>query len=152
AKAYYHGAEIALYAPHVAEMVRNVIYQQFGEKGYTSGMRVYTTLQSKLQETANAALREGLLAYELRHTGYRKPTRNLGKPPENTAPWQDILGNIPIENGLQPAAVMGVEQRGVRVLLTNGMVMVVPWNGMRRSLKPGDVIRVALQEDGKWTL
>lgn len=151
AKAYYHGAEITLYAPHVAEMVRNVIYEQFGEAGYTSGIEVYTTLNAKLQAAANDALREGLIAYERRHGGFRKPERYLGHPPQDTSAWQDILANIPIENGLQPAVVMKTEAKGMRVLLTNGLTILVPWNGGRQSLKPGDVVRVSLQDNGQWT-
>jgi penicillin-binding protein 1A len=155
AKAYYHGPETTVYAPHMAEMVRNVIYQQFGEEGYTNGLKVYTTLNAKLQEQANAALRDGLMDYEKRHGGLRKPTQNLGKPPANTSGWQDILATIPIENGLQPAAVTQVAQNSIRALLTNGLIITLPVDGSgwsRRTFKLGDVIRVVLKDNGKWAL
>lgn len=157
--AYYHGPEITLYAPHVAEMVRNVIYQQFGEDGYNNGLRVYTTLDSSLQTQANTALRDGLITYDLRHTGYRKPRKNLGALPKNLSPWQDALADISTENGMQAAAVIRAQGKTIHALLTNGEMVVIPWNGLswtgrssaNQIAKVGDVIRVIFKDD-QWRL
>ncbi|HEY3488410.1 MAG TPA: transglycosylase domain-containing protein, partial [Gammaproteobacteria bacterium] len=65
-----------LEAPYIGEMVRAELVERFGEDIYTSGLRVYTTVDSRLQAAANQALRNGLLDYDQRH-GYRGPIRQL---------------------------------------------------------------------------
>ncbi len=65
-----------LEAPYIGEMVRAELVERFGEDIYTSGLRVYTTVDSRLQQAANQALRNGLLDYDQRH-GYRGPVRQL---------------------------------------------------------------------------
>jgi len=69
----YHGAEITLSAPYLAEMVRRKMIADYGEdKAYTQGLNVYTTVSSDLQTAAEKALITNLLNYDLRH-GYRGP-------------------------------------------------------------------------------
>ena len=156
---YYHGPKTTVLAPHMAEMVRNVVYQQFGDDGYTSGLSVYTTINSTLQAAANAALRNGLIDYERRHKSYRGPERNLGPVPERLAVWQDKLSDIPIENDLIPAAVTQVTGRSIKAMLVNGGVVTIPWTGMAWTRRKdaahvahvGDVVRV-IQQDGQWQL
>jgi len=65
-----HGLSIELKAPFVAEMVRAELVKQYGNEAYTLGYRVYTTLDTRLQRFANAALRRNMLEYDRRH-GYR---------------------------------------------------------------------------------
>ena len=43
---------------------------------YSKGLRVYTTVDSQMQEAANRAVNLGLMEYEERH-GYRKPERHF---------------------------------------------------------------------------
>lgn len=57
-------------APYVAEMIRQIIYDQYGEEAYTRGLNVFSTIDSQLQQSATQALREGLHNYDERH-GYR---------------------------------------------------------------------------------
>lgn len=40
-------------APYVAEMIRQSLYDNFGPEAYTKGYKVYTTIDGKLQNTAN---------------------------------------------------------------------------------------------------
>lgn len=68
--ALYHGREIEVYAPYVAEMVRTKLMSDFGEEIYTHGLNVYTTIRAEHQQAANDALQTALLAYDRRH-GYR---------------------------------------------------------------------------------
>ncbi len=71
--ATYHGQQVTVRAPYLAEMVRREMIERFGiENAYTSGYRVYTSLQADLQRAARESLRSGLLAYDMRH-GYRGP-------------------------------------------------------------------------------
>ncbi len=59
--AEYHGTQIELYAPYVAEMVRNRLYEHFQDALYTDGLKVYTTLDSSMQVAANKALEKACL-------------------------------------------------------------------------------------------
>ena len=68
--ARWHGHSVEVYAPYVAEMVREKMLERYGESAYENGFTVYTTISSKLQKSATAAIKEGLLAYDKRH-GYR---------------------------------------------------------------------------------
>lgn len=63
-------------APYIAEMVRKQIFDQYKDKAYTLGLKVYTTINSKLQSAATKALRTALHNYDHRH-GYRSlPHKN----------------------------------------------------------------------------
>ena len=64
--------EYALHAEYVAEMVRQMLFERFGDEVYSKGYRIYTTITKADQEAAYAALRRGVLDYDKRH-GYRGP-------------------------------------------------------------------------------
>src|SRR5579863_10036684 len=59
-------------APYIAEMARLDVRQRFGPNAESAGYKVYTTVDGRLQEDANRALRIGLIEYDRRH-GYRGP-------------------------------------------------------------------------------
>jgi membrane carboxypeptidase/penicillin-binding protein len=63
-------------AEYVAEIVREQLYAQYQDDIYSSGIKVYTTIHKASQEAANAAVREGVMDYDLRH-GYRGPEKTL---------------------------------------------------------------------------
>ncbi len=64
-----HYAKPDVEAGYVAEMVRARMQSIYGDRVYTSGLRVYTTLKSANQLAATDALQRSLIAYEKRH-GY----------------------------------------------------------------------------------
>ena len=66
-------------APYAAELVRQQLEEMYGDAIYTDGFNVYTTIDSHLQEDANQAVHDNLIAYDQRH-GYRGPEKNLGTP------------------------------------------------------------------------
>ena len=74
-----HGMQSEVDASYLAEMVRKELYDQYGPEAYTEGYRVYTTIRSNLQTTANAAVQNGLIAYDQRH-GYRGPEGHVDLP------------------------------------------------------------------------
>lgn len=154
---HYYGAKIEVAAPYIAEMVRNVIYQQFGEEGYTSGLSVYTTIDSRLQAEANAAVRNGLIDYERRKKFYRGAERNLSKLPQNE--WQRELADMPSENGLLPAALVKTGAEATAMLATGNLITLTSsgtaWARQfqtGRALKRGDVIRVLQQNNREWQI
>lgn len=77
--ARYHSAEIELSAPYVAELARSWAVKEYGaEQAYTSGLNIYMTVDSKLQDAANTASINNILAYDERH-GYRGAEKYCGK-------------------------------------------------------------------------
>ncbi len=65
-----HARKTDLAAPHIAEMVRAQLLQDFGEEAYWAGLDVHTTILAEPQRHAETALRAGLKAYDKRH-GFR---------------------------------------------------------------------------------
>lgn len=64
-------------APYFVEHVRKALIEKYGEeKVYTGGLRIYTTLDLKIQAGAEAAMREGMHDYDVRQ-GYYRPRRKL---------------------------------------------------------------------------
>ncbi|MEY4208451.1 MAG: hypothetical protein RLZZ20_1603 [Pseudomonadota bacterium] len=64
--------EFGVHAEYVAEMARQMVYEQFKEDTYTRGLNVFTTITKSDQDAAYLALRRGVLDYEKRQP-YRGP-------------------------------------------------------------------------------
>ena len=63
--AEWHGQAVESEASHVAEMVREKLVEEYGDLAYTAGYRVITTLDSRLQEAATAAVQGALIDYRI---------------------------------------------------------------------------------------
>ncbi len=70
-----YAPDIEFDAPYMAEMVRQHLYEQYGEDIYGTGYKVYTTLDSNLQTASDQSLRKGLIRYDRRH-GFRKTEKS----------------------------------------------------------------------------
>lgn len=169
--ASYHNLQSEIKAPYVAELVRVQLEQMYGDSIYTDGFKVYTTVESGLQQAANLAVRDNLIAYDKRH-GYRGPTDNLGIPSiDSMDDWQQTLRKIPIANHLEPAAVVEMTDKTITVLRANGELTIIPWAGLswaRRQInadylgplpsrpqqivKMGDVVRIIPAAKGGFEL
>ena len=87
-------AEEYVEAAFFTEEVRRWLSDKFGEtKLYRGGLSVRTTLDPVLQRHADTALRDGLIAYDLRH-GWRGPLANIGPEPEN---WQERFAALSLK-------------------------------------------------------
>ncbi len=128
-----HGLSIELSAPHIAEMVRAHMVSLFGdEQTYTHGYKVITTIDSRLQEAANSALRRALLDYDARH-GYRGVAGHVdfANMPEIEA-WSQLFRETPKIKYLSTAIVLALEEQAITVLLNSeaGQVTRIPWGGL----------------------
>ncbi len=109
-----HARETGLDAPHIAEMVRAQLTEQYGEDAYWQGLNVYTTIATPQQNAATASLRSGLQAYDKRH-GYRGPVTQIDLTkyeltPENESEiYEDILRPYPDSREQTPALVISVD-------------------------------------------
>ncbi len=168
--AKYHGTNIEVKAPYVAEMIRQSLYDNFGPDAYTKGYKVYTTIDGNLQNTANQVVEKNLIAYDHRH-GYRGPIANIGeKDSQSPKIRQKYLAQYPELNTLVPAVIIEVREKEATAALQNGRTFIIPWEGLswaRPALKKGwvgrspikaqqvvavgDVVYVHSTED-KWVL
>lgn len=102
-------------APYVAEMARREVFAQYGENAYTDGLRVFTTIRSDWQLTADKAIAGGLADYDQRH-GYRGAEAHIA----DARQWRSGLTTVPAVQGLVPAIVTEVKSEGITVLLGDG--------------------------------
>ncbi|MDB3991898.1 PBP1A family penicillin-binding protein [Gammaproteobacteria bacterium] len=122
---------IEVNAPYVSEMVRQTLFDQFGEEAYTRGFEVITSINGDLQLAANNALVSGLEIYYDKRHGYRGNDANF--PPESDNPetaWLSRLASVPIYGNQEPAVVVSVQDQSFQALLKSGEKVQVYWNGM----------------------
>ena len=173
-----HGAAIQLNAPYIAEMVRSQMLELYGEKSYTAGYQVVTTLDSRMQKAANYALRNGLLDFS-RRRGYRGPKTRIELSEDTlTLPldqWPaEIFDSLDqyAPGGLSLALVTRLgDNNEATILFHDGVSATLPWAGMswanpfidRENFGPapnsadevvavGDVIYVMPTANGSWAL
>ena len=135
--ARYHGAEIELNAPYFAERARSWLVERYGEDAYTSGMRVYTTVDSKLQKAAQHATISNLLNYDQRH-GYRGAVATLWQPGQTAMAETDIVDHLkkqPSYGDLTPAVVTNVDKKTASVIIKGGESIPLAWDGMKWARK-----------------
>ncbi|MGI9259817.1 MAG: penicillin-binding protein 1A [Gammaproteobacteria bacterium] len=109
------GPQLELGAPYVAEMVRVEMIRRLGPAAYEAGLKVTTTIDSRLQQTAQKALRSGLQSYDERH-GYRGPVAELDLAALTPAAdetltdrWDAVLSDYADINGFENGLVVSVE-------------------------------------------
>ncbi|MFP4606627.1 penicillin-binding protein 1A [Thiohalospira sp.] len=148
--ASYHGAEAGLHAPWIAELARQEMVARHGKEAYSGGYRVYTTVESRLQEAANEALANGLHDYSSRH-GYRGPVEQreldldgparywlttadepgpLDLRPPQLREWRQQLEEVQLPRDLEPGLVVAVDERSARVITSAGTLDTIPWQGL----------------------
>ncbi len=163
--ATFHGTDIELTAPYVAEIARAELLERFGERIYTDGFTATVTINSAAQEAANLAVTEGLLAYDRRH-GYRGPYGTL--PLESDLELlRAKIADQPAVGVLQPALVLSLEEQSAMLLTREGEELTLPWTGLSwastyidentkgpkperadQILKPGDLIYLYTATEG----
>ena len=157
--ASYHGAKLDFRADYVTEMVRQEMVKRFGEENaYTKGYQVYTTVLSNDQEVAQKAVRDNLIAYDMRH-GYRggAPLWKKGETPWDNDTIIGFLKKLPNSEPFIPAAVMSVSKSGAELLLASEEKMTLPssamrWTGQANPVKTGDQIWIRKNDKGEWVL
>lgn len=151
---------------YIAEMARQYLYPTYGDAIYTQGFKVYTTIDSKLQETAYLALRKGLLNYDA-STGYQgaEPRVDLTANGSDTTLDQTAVGQfdgITDYGDLFAAIVLSVNNDSIDAILRNGQhvefsgkqldfVRKYLTTGGAKQILPGSVIRVH-QDNKEWKI
>jgi len=154
-----HERPIEVYAPYVAEMVRQEMVARFGGDVLTKGYHVTTTIDPELQTAADQAVRDGLRTYDHRH-GWSKVEQHFDlAADEETTAIAARLKATPTQAGLVPAIVTTTGKDGTAVVvLADATEVTLPatssrWTGRSPAslYKRGDVARIRRGEkDDAW--
>ena len=148
-------------ADYFAEEVRRELVARYGENAlYKGGLSVRTTVDPRLQEMADRALRNGLETYDRRH-GWRGPITRLDldatwrtrladvEPPPDLGAWRLAL----VLEVTGDAATVGFANGGAGQIPTAELAWARPWLAGQRVgrkvkrpadvLAAGDVVAVA---------
>ena len=86
----------SIHGEYVAELARQLLYNVYQDNVYSRGINIYTTVQSKDQEAAYRAVREGVLEYT-RRAPYPGPEEQLDLPAgteNNPAALDEFLDGV----------------------------------------------------------
>lgn len=155
-----------VHAEYVAELARQLVYEQFKDETYTRGLNVFTTITKADQDAAYFALRRGVMAYEKRH-GYRGPEGYMDIPSlkeEAEDAIETEIADHPDSDDLVAAVVLEASSKSVHAVLASGEEITISGPGLsfaasalsnktapNRRIKRGAIIRVI--QDGKiWNI
>lgn len=145
-----HERPVEVYAPYVAEMVRQEMIARFGGEVLTKGYHVTTTIDPAMQIAADVAVRDGLRLYDHRH-GWSGAERHFEVTADaDASALATHLSGIPVQNGLIPTVVASTNaQGGISVVLADASEVALPasasrWTGKNAAalVKRGDLIRI----------
>lgn len=141
-------------APWFQEEVRRELEKQFGaDEVHEAGLRVETTLDLNLQQTANRAVADGLAAYERRH-GWKGKLENVLANGSKIDEYKHPDWAVAINPGdYAHAVVTRVLPLEIRARIGANEVILLPadwqWTGRRFAdslVKAGDIIYVHLSD------
>lgn len=128
-------------APYFVEDVREFLEKKYGEEAVEQkGLKVYTTVDLKLQREAEEALRQGLRNDD-KTRGWRGPEKNILRNPATTAGGRPVM----LENYTDDDW-RGEPQPGT---LEHGLVMSVSSDGA--AVRFGDSVAHLAPADFAWT-
>ncbi len=156
-----------IHAEYVAEMVRQLMFNQYGDETYTRGLNVQTTIHSTEQDAAYKALRKGIMDFERRQI-YRGPEKFVTLPSiqqevEDTV--DDVLDEHPDNGDVMSAVVLEADAKHVVAMRAAGETLEISGDGLKPAqsglsdkappnikLRRGAVIRVAKTAKGGWEI
>ncbi len=144
-------------APYVAEMARQLIFEQYKEEAYTRGLTVYTSILADEQRAAHRAVRAGILEFD-RRAGWRGPEAFINLPnarDEFEDAIEDALDARPDSDDLLTAIVTDVSDDKVVVRRPRNQLIEISGEGLKfaapglsslaapaKRLRKGAVVRI----------
>ena len=154
-----------IHGEYVAETVRQLVYNQYGEDTYTRGINVHTTLRSTDQNVAYKALRKGIMDYERRQI-YRGPERFVDMPTNSLEvedAVDDALSDNPDNGDVMSAVVLEANPKRILAMRANGETLEITGDGLKPAqsglagkagpnvkIRRGALIRVAKTAKNTW--
>jgi penicillin-binding protein 1A len=156
-----------IHAEYIAEMVRQLMFNQYGEETYTRGLNVHTTIKSEEQITAYKALRRGIMDFERRQF-YRGPEKFVDLPAKGAEledAIDEALDEHPDNGDVAAAVVLEASSKQVKAQRQNGEILDISGEGLKPvqsglsdkappniKLRRGAVIRVVKTTKGTWEI
>ncbi len=164
-RARFNLDEYSLYA---AEMARQSMVEKYGEEAYTQGFRVYTTVNSELQQVGTKSLRKALDTFDRGRRFHGAEARinlkNLKQEGDLEEQLEQYLSTLHTVEGRVPAVVLKANKNSLdvyvegqgRVSLTSNQINLVKSaiNNNKlgdKQVQEGAVIRVKEQKNG-WSV
>jgi penicillin-binding protein 1A len=162
------GANIhQIHAEYVTEMVRQLMYTQYGDETYTRGLDVQTTVRSSEQDAAYKALRKGIMDFERRQI-YRGPEKFINLPSgaqEIEDAIDEALDEHPDNGDVMSAVVLDADLKKIKAVRQNGESLEITGDGLKPAqsglsdkapanikIRRGAVIRVSKTSKGAWEI
>ena len=156
-----------VHAEYIAETVRQLVFNQYGEQTYTRGLNVYTTLRAADQTAAYKALRKGIMDYERRQI-YRGPEKFFDIP-ANLKDAEDEIDEALTENpdngDVMSAIVLEASSKKILAIRPNSETVEITGEGLRPAqsglsdkaapnirIRRGALIRVAKTPKNTWEI
>ena len=153
-------------ALYVAEMVRQELYEKYGEDAYTQGFKVYTTVRTDHQKVATEALRKALRNFD-RGSSYRGAESyiDLSKGEDVEETVSQYLSGLYTVDKMVPAVVLDVnKKKNVVIQLPSGKRVTLDGRSLgfaaravnnekmgEDRIRRGSVIRVR-NNGGRWVV
>ena len=156
-----------IHAEYVTEMVRQLMYSQYGDETYTRGLDVETTLHSADQDAAYKALRKGIMDFERRQV-YRGPEKFVTLPPNGQELEDsiiDALDDHPDNGDVVSAMVLEVDSKRIKAMRQSGEMVEITGEGLKPAqsgltdkappnikIRRGAIIRAAKTPKDTWEI
>lgn len=156
-----------VHAEYVAEMVRQLMYAQYGDETYTRGLDVHTTVRSADQNAAYQALRRGIMDFERRQV-YRGPEKFIDLPSaaqDAEDAVDEALDERPDNGDVMSAVVLEATPKKITAMRQGGTVLEITGDGLKPAqsglsdkaapnikLRRGAVIRVSKTLKDTWEI
>ena len=156
-----------VHAEYIAETVRQLVFNQYGDQTYTRGLNVYTTLRATDQTVAYKALRKGIMDYERRQI-YRGPEKFVDLPPDDKDAEEaidDALTDSPDNGDIMSAVVLSAGPKKIVALRQNSESIEITGEGLKPAqsgladkaapnikIRRGALIRVVKTPKGPWEI
>ncbi len=126
-----YSPSVQLEAPYVAEMVRNEVYNMYGDEIYSNGMHVYTTLESSHQRAANQAVKKALHQYDRRH-GYRGVLGHINLDEINLTDFDiSLLSSYQKIGETEPAIVISLSKDSLQAITSDNKTIDITWENLK---------------------
>ncbi len=122
-------------APYFSEQVRREVRKLYGENSlYEGGLIVHASVDADMQRVAEKALRDGLVAYDMRHGWHSEPLAKI----EDTTDWQQKLLAVEAPAGIsgwEKAVVLETGNTQATIGLPSGDKAAITYNKMKWAAK-----------------
>ncbi|MFN8770026.1 MAG: penicillin-binding protein 1A [Neisseriaceae bacterium] len=143
---------------YVAEWVRQIMYAKYGDSIYSEGYKVYTTINSKMQQSAYTSLRNGLLQYTMSH-GYKGPEKQINLPNDSGKDLDEALSSafddIVDYGDLKAAIVLNSSPTSITAQLRDDSQITITGDSLK-PIKNSQIVRGSLIRvqfiNNKWNI